>query len=143
RDRARVASLSKSYDCDERGEHRGGAFGNGRGSYSDRRNVAKKFVFAGGSHCRGNLAPAERRSSVPGRGWIRRAVRPEHAEPAGSEGEPRDGRGGKAHGGCVRFEQIRKAKPVVDRAAAGIARSDYRSRCAEVGRQDAEESWDR
>ena len=53
-----------------------------------------------------NFAATERRHPVSGRRWIRRSIRFEHAQHFGSQGQPRDGRGGEANGRGMRLQQI-------------------------------------
>ena len=49
-----------------------------------------------------------------GRRWLRHSLRIEHTQFAGSESQPRDGRGRKEDRGSVRLQQIRPPQPVAD-----------------------------
>ncbi len=60
--------------------------------------------------------------------WLRRPLRVEHAQPSGSESEPRDGRGRQENGSSLRLQQIRPPQPVVDRSPIGTAGSHHRPR---------------
>src|SRR5262249_37195313 len=124
-DCASLPTLPEADDHYERNKYSGGACPYGRRCNPDRRGSCAGTVLACRTIGRRVAAQTQRGPSFSRRGWFRRALRTDNAEPTGSAGESRDGGISPPNGRRVRLKQVRTQKPFADPAHFCGARNDH------------------